>query len=90
MEVTVGVRDLKACLSEYLRRVREGQVVVITDHGKPVGRIIPDHTSVEESARELVKAGLVAWNGKKLPRRKPVAVNRGDKLASDIVVEMRD
>ena len=90
MEVTVGVRDLKACLSEYLRRVREGQVVVITDHGKPVGRIIPDHTSVEERARELVKAGLVAWNGKKLPRRKPVAVNRGDKPASDIVVEMRD
>jgi len=88
--VTVGVRDLKTRLSKYLRQVRDGQVVVITDHGKPVGRIIPDHTSVEESAMELVKAGLVAWNGKKLRDFEPVAVNRSDKLLSDIVIEMRE
>ena len=88
--VTVGVRDLKARLSEYLRQVREGQVVVITDHGKPVGRIIPDHASAVERSKELVEAGLVEWNGKKLKRIKPPAVNRSDKLISDIVVEMRE
>jgi hypothetical protein len=38
----------------------------------------------------LRKAGLVAWSGKKLRRIKPPAVNRGDKLASDIVVELRE
>ena len=91
-EVTVGIRDLKARLSEYLRQVKHGDIIVITEHGKPVGRLYPDHStakSVEERTLELVKAGLVAWNGKKLPARKPVVVNRSDKLLSDIIIEER-
>lgn len=89
MEVTVGVRDLKARLSEYLRQVREGQVVVITDHGKPVGRIYPENASVEERMEAMHKAGLMEWSGKELRDIEPPAANRGNKLASDIVVEMR-
>jgi len=40
-ELRVGVRDLKARLSEYLRQVSQGQTVIITDHGQPVGRLSP-------------------------------------------------
>jgi len=90
METTVGIRDLKTHLSEYIQRVRSGQSIVITDHGKPVGRILPVGMSLDERIEELRKAGLVEWSGKKLHRIKPPAVNRGDKLVSDIVVEMRD
>ena len=90
METTVGIRDLKARLSEYMQQVKSGQSIVITEHGKPVGRILPVEMSLEDRVEMLRKAGLVAWNGKKLPRIKPPAVNRGDKLASDIVVELRD
>jgi len=32
----IGVREAKAHLSEYLRRVQSGEEFVITDHGKPV------------------------------------------------------
>jgi len=90
MKTIVGIRDFKARLSEYMRRVKNGQSIVITEHGKPVGRILPMETSLEERIEALQKAGLVAWNGKKLRRIKPPAVNRSDKLISDIVVEMRD
>lgn len=89
-ELIVGVRDLKAHLSEYLRKVQEGQVVVITEHGKTVGRIVPESEDVEARVKALVKAGVVAWNGKKLRDIEPTAVNRGDKLASDIVIELRE
>ncbi len=37
----VGVRELKAKLSEYLDRVGAGEVVVVTDRGRPVARLVP-------------------------------------------------
>jgi prevent-host-death family protein len=36
----VSVGRLKARLSEYLRRGRAGDDVVITDRGKPVARLV--------------------------------------------------
>ena len=64
--------------------------VLVTDHGKPVGRILPVGMSLEDRLEMLRKAGLVEWSGKKLRNIKPPATNRGDKLASDIVVELRE
>jgi prevent-host-death family protein len=90
METTVGIRDLKAHLSEYIQRVKSGQSIVVTEHGKPVGRILPVGMSLEDRLEMLRKAGLVEWSGKKLKDIKPPAINRGDILASDIVVELRD
>jgi len=37
----VGIRELKAKLSEYIRRVQEGESIEITDHGMPVAHIVP-------------------------------------------------
>ena len=37
--MTVGIRELKNRLSEYLRLVRNGEVVQITDRGKVVAEI---------------------------------------------------
>ena len=90
MKTTVGIRDFKARLSEYMSKVKHGQSLVITEHGKPVGRILPVEKSLEERIEMLRKAGLVEWSGKKLRDINPPAVNRGDKLASDIVVELRE
>jgi prevent-host-death family protein len=90
METTVGIRDFKARLSEYMSKVKHGQSLVITEHGKPVGRILPVEISLEQRVEMLRKAGLVEWSGKKLRDINPPAVNRSDKLASDIVVELRE
>src|SRR3989304_5327062 len=32
---TVGVRELRARLSHYLRRIKQGERIVVTDHGEP-------------------------------------------------------
>ena len=37
----VGIKDLRDGLSRYLDRVRHGGTITITDHGKPVARIVP-------------------------------------------------
>lgn len=89
-DLTVGVRDLKARLSEYLRRVRSGQTIVITDHGQVVGRILPAEQPPEERLRSLQAAGLLAWNGEKLPPIEPPAINRSQRTLADLIVEMRE
>ena len=89
-ELRVGVRDLKARLSEYLRQVSQGQTVIITDHGRPVGRLSPVDQPLDERLKALQNAGLVAWNGQRLNPVTPAAVNRGERQVSDILVEMRE
>ena len=89
-EIQVGVRDLKTHLSEYLRHVKQGKIVVITEHGRPVGRISPVEQPLEERLKALQEAGMVAWNGKKLKRVEPAAVNRSEQQVSDLLVQMRE
>ena len=45
----VGVRELKAKASEYLKRARAGERVVILSHGRPRAAIVPlDEESFED------------------------------------------
>ena len=61
---TVGVRELKNRLSEYLRHVRAGEGVMVTDRGEVVAEIIlPGHGATDGSVPPgllaLAKRGLV-------------------------------
>jgi len=50
----VGVRELKAKLSEYLGRAASGESIVVTDRGTPVARLVglDDGSSVERGIDE--------------------------------------
>jgi prevent-host-death family protein len=37
----VGIRDLKARLSEHLDRVAQGEVITVTNRGRRVAQILP-------------------------------------------------
>jgi prevent-host-death family protein len=61
---TVGVRDLKNKLSEYLRRVRLGESLLVTDRGEVVAELQPPgqrqgDPSVPAGLQSLVKRGLL-------------------------------
>lgn len=88
-ELTVGVRELKSRLSEYLRRVKQGETLVITEHGKPVGRLIPQGQSLEERLEELQRAGLIRRGGKKLSPARPLARLRGKRSIAEVILEDR-
>ena len=89
-EMTVGIRDLKAQLSNYLRQVKAGTTLIITERGRPVGRIVPLTPSVEDRVQELVQAGLMAWSGSKLVPMAPVARTRGTRTVADLLLEDRE
>jgi prevent-host-death family protein len=60
---TVGLRELKNRLSEYVSRVKAGAYLMVMDRGQPVAELRP--VSMEESGplkllsmEDLVRAGL--------------------------------
>ncbi|MBI5304842.1 MAG: type II toxin-antitoxin system prevent-host-death family antitoxin [Chloroflexi bacterium] len=89
-QTTVGIRELKEQLARYIRQVKAGNTLVITERGKPVGRIVPVKSSTEERMQELIKAGVIEWSGRNLKPAKPSARLRGTKTLSDLVLENRD
>ena len=83
--MNVGVRELKAKLSEYLGRVADGESVVVTDRGTPVARLVPfDHgTAVERGIAE-------GWI--QAPRRtglQPPVLYRSDMTIAEMLDEDR-
>jgi prevent-host-death family protein len=86
---SVGIRELRDNLSQYLRRVREGELLVVTDRGRPIGKLGPvaGGRSVER-ARALVRRGVASWSGGK-PRGLAGAPRPKTGLVSDAVIEDR-
>jgi prevent-host-death family protein len=84
--VEVGIRELRADLSRYLRRVREGEEIVVTDRGTPIARITP--ANGRSKLDELIAAGVVEPAPRKAPRKlpDPIKIEGG---ISDLVIEGR-
>ena len=89
-EMIVGTRELKSKLSEYMRRVKAGETITVTEHGKTIGKIVPVRPTTEERIRAMVAAGQAEWNGQKLKPYQPKAVNKGDRPLSDLISEDRE
>jgi prevent-host-death family protein len=57
---SLGIAELKALLSETLARVKAGEEVLITEHGRPIARILPLSAAAPAAAtQELVRMGQV-------------------------------
>lgn len=81
----VGVRDLKARLSEYLGKVAAGEDVVVTDRGRPVARLVP---FIADSA---VERGIgEGWiEAPRRTRLEPVPRHRSQRAVLDVLDEDR-
>lgn len=89
-EVRVGTRELKNRLSEYMRRVKSGETITVTEHGKTIGQIIPVRPTTEERVKAMVAAGQAEWGGGKPQTYRPRAVNKSNRQLSDLVIEDRE
>lgn len=57
---TTGVTELKASLSEALARVKAGEEILVTEHGRPIAKLVPLPSAVPEaSTDELVRSGIL-------------------------------
>lgn len=51
----IGVAELKDNLSRHLREVEGGQEIEVTDHGRPVARIVPVRPQVRLGLKPALK-----------------------------------
>ena len=85
--ISVGVKELKEKLSGYVRRVRLGEEIVVTDRGEEVALVIP--VSRERRAvRQLVESGRAAWTGGKPAGMKGIKA-KGGQLSRTVLEERR-
>lgn len=70
----VGVRDLRDGLSRHLAAVRGGQTITVTDHGKPIARIVP--IEAPTALERLIAEGRVTpATRSKQPSMEPIATS---------------
>jgi prevent-host-death family protein len=87
--VEVGVRELRANLSSWLRRVRNGDELIVTERGKPVARMVGYKR--RSRLQELIDQGRVTPPKRAkqpIDRTGQVRLGPGETL-SDIVIEQR-
>ena len=87
----MGARELKSRLGTYLRRVREGRTVLVTDRGEPIAELRP------LASDKSIPAALLKLSSRRavtLPVRKAMAAfrpiqSRG-RAVSEAIVEDRE
>ena len=90
---SVGIRQLKAELSQQLRRVAAGETISVTDRGRVIATITPAPRATDSPAiqwaREIVAAGGASWSGGKPRGSNPPVKRVGRALVSEAVIEDR-
>jgi prevent-host-death family protein len=72
MSKSAAVAELKAHLSRFLRRVKAGEEILVTERNVPVARLVPisHRTPPDERLRALERQGRraggtsAAWSGR--------------------------
>ncbi|TMI82537.1 MAG: type II toxin-antitoxin system prevent-host-death family antitoxin [Bacillati bacterium ANGP1] len=89
---SAGVREAKAHLSRLLRDVQQGREWIITEHGRPIAKVVPIEKvrlSLEERIRRLQDEGVIEPAPRDV-RRLPAPLPIKDGLAQRWLQEDRD
>ncbi len=84
---TIGLKELKAHLSEYVNRCRDGEHIIITDRGREVAELVP-LSPARRTMNRLREAGRVKWNGGKPRGLRGVKV-RGKPISETVLEDRR-
>ncbi len=92
---SVGLAELKARLSAFLKQVKAGQELLITERGVPVARIVPLPSASERNGRRerLAKEGLLhLGNGRvrDLLRNPPEGEQIGQGVLDALIAEREE
>jgi prevent-host-death family protein len=88
-EQHVGIRELKARLSECVRDVKRGATIVVTEHGRRVARLVPEAGSIDERLSTLKDSGSILWSGRRLGKPEPAVRAKKKATVADLLVENR-
>jgi prevent-host-death family protein len=87
MNMDVAVSELRAHISDYLDRAREGAEIVITDRGVPIARLLGLTTTA--TLERLAADGVIARAAAPRPRASGQPRPRPRRPIADLVSEQR-
>jgi prevent-host-death family protein len=85
-QTTVGIRELKSRLSEFVDRARAGEVITVTDRGRAVAELRP--ARARSTLDALIAEGFATVPDSRRPLPRPVR-GKGDGGLTDIVEDQR-
>ncbi len=85
----IAMHELKIGLSRYVARAREGEVIEVTSHDKPVARIVGIPPADQAGIAKLLSSGAAQWGGGKPALLPALWLEAGGKSLSEIVLEDR-
>jgi prevent-host-death family protein len=88
----VGVRELRQNLSVYLDRVKEGETLEVTEHGRPVAQLGPRLAKRVSIIDQMIAEGRITpatFDHRKI-KLPPAIPDPGGRTLSEILQEMRD
>ena len=91
--IRIGIREAKINLSKLLKKVQKGGEIIITDRGRPVGKIVPvtqDSLSLSERIENLGKQGWIEPKKPDEQRPLPPPLPLPDEMAQKFLQEDRE
>ena len=86
----VGIRELKENLSKYLKSVKSGDKIIVTDRKKEVAIIVPFGTETdEEKILQLTQRGIAYWTGTKPMGIRSRIESRGRSVSEAVLEDRR-
>jgi prevent-host-death family protein len=89
--LAVGCRELKTRLGTYMRHVKEGATILVTERGRPIAELrpVPSRSDVEDALYRLAAQGVVSREVREPLPLKPFRPIRSRKSVSQAVIEDR-
>lgn len=91
--ISVGVREAKINLSKLLKMVRNGSEIVLTDRGRPVGKIVPmkaESLPLHARIKHLEEQGVIERRAGKGYKRIPPPIPVLNGIAQRFLQEDRE
>ena len=89
----IGISEAKINFSKLLKNVQKGKQIILTDRGKPVGKIVPmpaDSLPLAERIHELERQGWIETRKKKTMKKLLIPIPIPDDLAQKFLQEDRN
>ncbi len=91
--IHVGVREAKISLSKLLKMVKNGNEVILTDRGRPVGKIVPlkeESLPLDVRIKRLEEQGVIGTGVKKTREEIPPPIPLQNGITQRLLQEDRD
>jgi prevent-host-death family protein len=90
MASSVGIRELRQNLSRYIERVKAGESLAVTEHGREVARLTPAGPKDSAIARLVTERGATMPKGSLLDLKWPDGVPADARPSQEVLDELRE